>query len=142
MYSSLMGSFDFMALIHHIHTISNESSSLMRFIHFCTSYFNDSWTLPSPTMSYKGHSHIGMEIPLSAIEVVYRDILDTIANPNPSSSLMNEVDPFLEPVWAAQSTCSCDCFDDNLPLDESILEAISSPDRPWDDIHHRSYFLP
>jgi hypothetical protein len=30
MYSSLMGSFDFMAPIHHIHAISSESSSSMR----------------------------------------------------------------------------------------------------------------
>jgi hypothetical protein len=27
-------------------------------------------------------------------------------------------------------------------LDESILDAMSGPDRPWDDMHHRSYFLP
>jgi hypothetical protein len=29
-----------------------------------------------------------------------------------------------------------------LPLDEVIIEAMTSPDRPWDDLHHRSYFLP
>jgi hypothetical protein len=23
-----------------------------------------------------------------------------------------------------------------------ILEALTGPDRPWDDLHHRSYFLP
>ena len=26
--------------------------------------------------------------------------------------------------------------------DESILEAMNAPDYPWDDMHHRSYFLP
>jgi hypothetical protein len=25
--------------------------------------------------------------------------------------------------------------------DEAILEAMNGPDRPWDDMHHRSYFL-
>jgi hypothetical protein len=29
-----------------------------------------------------------------------------------------------------------------LPSDEAILEALTSPNRPWDDLHHRSYFLP
>ena len=29
-----------------------------------------------------------------------------------------------------------------MPSDEAIIEAITSPDRPWDDLHHRSYFLP
>jgi hypothetical protein len=28
------------------------------------------------------------------------------------------------------------------PSDEVILEAMTGPDRPWDDLHHRSYFLP
>ena len=50
MYSSLMGSFDFMAPIHHIHAISSRSSLSMRFVPFRTSYFNDPWTIPSPTM--------------------------------------------------------------------------------------------
>jgi hypothetical protein len=35
-----------------------------------------------------------------------------------------------------------DFLDDNLPSDEDILEAMYGHDRPWDDMHHRSYFLP
>jgi hypothetical protein len=27
------------------------------------------------------------------------------------------------------------------PSDEAIIEALTSPDKPWDDLHHRSYFL-
>jgi hypothetical protein len=88
MYSSLMGSFDFMAPIHHIHAISSESSSSMRYVPFHTSYFNDPWTLPSPTMSYEGQSHIGMEMPLSTTKVVYQAILDATVDPDPSSSWM------------------------------------------------------
>jgi hypothetical protein len=37
---------------------------------------------------------------------------------------------------------SHDFLDDTLPSDEAILEAMNGPDRPWDDMHHRSYFLP
>jgi hypothetical protein len=29
-----------------------------------------------------------------------------------------------------------------LPLDEVIIEAMIGADRPWDDLHHRSYFIP
>jgi hypothetical protein len=55
---------------------------------------------------------------------------------------MEEVDPILEPIWVAHSSSLHDCLDDTLPSDEAILEAMSGPDRPWDDLHHRSYFLP
>jgi hypothetical protein len=29
-----------------------------------------------------------------------------------------------------------------LPSDEVVIEAMTSPDKPWEDLHHRSYFLP
>jgi hypothetical protein len=80
MYSSLMGTFDFMAPIHHIYAMSSRSSSLMRFVPFCTSYFNDTWNLPSPTMSYEGQSYIGMEMPPSVVEVVYQVVINTIVD--------------------------------------------------------------
>jgi hypothetical protein len=28
------------------------------------------------------------------------------------------------------------------PYDKAILEAMTRPDRPWDDLHHRFYYLP
>jgi hypothetical protein len=28
------------------------------------------------------------------------------------------------------------------PSNEVILEEMTGPNRPWDDLHHRSYFLP
>jgi hypothetical protein len=28
-----------------------------------------------------------------------------------------------------------------LPSDKAIIEAMTGPDRPWDDVHHRYYFL-
>jgi hypothetical protein len=65
MYSSLMGTFDFIASNHQIYAISSESLSSMRSVSFCNSYFNDPWTLPSPTVSCEGQSHIRMEMPLS-----------------------------------------------------------------------------
>jgi hypothetical protein len=120
----MMGSFDFMTSIHHIHAISSESLSSMRSIPFLTLYFNDPWMLPSLTMLYEGQSHIGMAMPLSATEVVYQSILDAIVDLDPSSSRTDEVDPILELVWAIQSSCSHDCLSGTLPSYESILEAM------------------
>jgi hypothetical protein len=28
-----------------------------------------------------------------------------------------------------------------LPSDEEVIEEMTSPDKPWEDLHHRSYFL-
>jgi hypothetical protein len=86
MYSSLMGNFDFVAPIHHIYAISRRSSLSIRSIPFRTSYFNNPWTLPYSTMSYEGHSHIGMEFSLSTEEVVYQDIINTTTDLDPFSS--------------------------------------------------------
>jgi hypothetical protein len=83
-----------------------------------------------------------MEMPLFVVEVVYQSILDATTNPDPSSSWKDQVDPILEPVWAIQSSCLHDFLEDTLPSDEAILEAMYGPDRPWDDMHHHSYFLP
>jgi hypothetical protein len=37
-------------------------------------------------MSYEVHSHIGMEMPLSAVEVVYQAIVEVVVDLDPSSS--------------------------------------------------------
>jgi hypothetical protein len=97
MYSSLMGTFDFVAPIHHIYAMSSRSASSMRFVPFHTSYFNDPWTLPSPTMSCEGQSHIGMEMPLSVTEIAYQVVLDSTVDPDPVSSQTDEEDPVLSP---------------------------------------------
>jgi hypothetical protein len=142
MYSSLMGTFDFMAPIHHIYAMSSRSASSMRFIPFRTSYFNDPWTLPSSTESCEGQSHTGMAMPLSVTEIVYQVVLDSSVDPDPVTSQTDEEDHVLKPVWATSSSFSPDCLDDTLPSDEAIIEAMNGSDRPWDDMHHRSYFLP
>jgi hypothetical protein len=28
-----------------------------------------------------------------------------------------------------------------LPSDEELIEAMTSPEKPWEDLHHKSYFL-
>jgi hypothetical protein len=99
MYSSLMGTFDFMALIHHVYAMSSRLISSERLIPFCTSYFNNPWTLPSLTASCEGQSHIGMAMPLSTTEIVYQAILDSSINLNPITSPTDEEDRVINPVW-------------------------------------------
>jgi hypothetical protein len=140
--SSLMGTFDFSAPIHHVYAMSSRLDSAERSIPFRNSYFSDPWTLPSMTSSIEGQSHDGMAMPLSAVEIVYQSILDSFAGPNPVTSQMDEEDPVLRPVWATSLSCSHDLLYETFPLDEAILEAMNVSERPWDDMHHRSYFLP
>jgi hypothetical protein len=92
-------------------------------------------------MSYGDQSHIGMENPLSIAEVVCVSILDATADLDPSSSWKDKVDLVPDPLWVTQSSCSPNCLEYTLPSDESIVDAMYGPNRPWEDMHHRSYFF-
>ena len=39
-------------------------------------------------------------------------------------------------------TADLDCLDSVLPSEEEILEVMMGIDLPWEDLHHRSYFIP
>jgi len=73
---------------------------------------------------------------------VYQSVLNATFDPDPFSSQTNEEDHVLEPVLAIQYSYSHDCLDDTLPSNEAILEVMYGSDRPWEDMHHCSYFLP
>jgi len=47
------------------------------------------------------------------------------------------MDPLIQLVWTVNSFSSHDCLDMVLPTDEAILEALTRPDKPWEDLHHR-----
>jgi hypothetical protein len=97
MYSSLMGTFNFMAPIHHVYAMSSSLVSSERSFPFCTSYFNDPWTLPS---SCEGQSHDGMAMPPSTVEIACQVVLDSSIDPDPITSPTDEEDLVLKPVWA------------------------------------------
>jgi hypothetical protein len=84
--------------------------------------------------------HVGMSMPLSATEVAYSLVQQTSATPDLIPS--PELDPLLEPIWAQDSLVNTDSLDLFFPSDEAIIEAMTGPDKPWDDLHHRSYFPP
>lgn len=46
------------------------------------------------------------------------------------------------PTWAVQSSHMHNCLDSVFPSDEVIIKAMSGVDPPWEELHHRSYFLP
>jgi hypothetical protein len=139
MYSSLMGTFDFSTPTHHIYAMSSTLTLVEKSIPFHTSYFSDAWTLPSSNSSIEGWSHASMAMLLSAIEIVYKAILESSIDLDHVPSQTVEEDLVLRPMWA---TSSHDLLDETFPSDESILEAMNVFERPWDDMHHRSYFLP
>jgi hypothetical protein len=142
MYSSLMGTFNFSTLIHHVYSMSSRPSLAWRSIPFCTSYLSDPWTLPSLNSSCEGQSHACMAMPLSVAEIEYQAIIESSVNPDPITSPTDKEDPILSPIWPTSLTCSHDFLNETFLSNESILEAMNSSKRPWDDMHHRSYFLP
>jgi hypothetical protein len=84
--------------------------------------------------------HAGMSTPLLAAEVAYSLVQQTSATPDPTPA--QELDPLPEPIWAQGSLATTDSLDLVLPSDKVVIEAMTSPDKPWEDLHHRSYFLP
>ena len=99
----------------------------------------DPWIIPSPsTLS----THVETNVSLPATLVVYQVNLDHVVEPSPSSSWMQEEDPYVLLAWVVESSHSHDCLDDVFPSDESILETMSGIEQPWEELHHRSYFLP
>jgi hypothetical protein len=83
-----------------------------------------------------------MEMLLSTTEITYQGILDSYADPDPIPSQTVKEDPVLRPAWATSLYCSHDFLDETFPSNEAILEAMNVSKRPWDNMHHRSYFLP
>ena len=82
-----------------------------------------------------------MDVPLPATMVSYQSNVECVAEHSPSSSRMEEEDPYVLPAWAVQSSHAHHCLDSVFPLDEAIIEAMPGVEPPWGELHHRSYFL-
>jgi hypothetical protein len=107
---------------------------------FRMTYFNDPWILPSPSATMEGTRHHGMSMPLSITEAAYSLVQQSSADTDPTFA--QELDLILEIILAQGSLIDTNSLDLVFPSEEAIIEAMTSPDKPWDDIHHRSYFLP
>jgi hypothetical protein len=137
----LMGTFDYPPPHGDVKFIStHHKAEIFHVSSFHTTYFQDPWILPSLSAMMDEIGHAGMSMPLSATEVAYSLVHQTSATPYPTPA--QELDPLLEPIWAQGSLATTDLLDLFFLSDEAIIEAMTSPDRPWEDLHHRSYFLP
>jgi hypothetical protein len=138
---SLMGTFDYPPPQGDVKFIStHHKAEIFHVSSLCMTYFQDPWTLPSPLDMMEKIGKSGMATPLSTAEVAYSLVQQTSATPNPIPA--PELDPLLEPIWAQDSLVNTDSLELVLPSDEAIIKAMTGPDKPWEDLHHRSYFLP
>jgi hypothetical protein len=126
---SLMGTFDYPPPQGDVKFIStHHKAEIFHVSSFRTTYFQDPWTLPSPSDTMDATGHAGMYTPLSVAEVAYSSVQQTSATPD--LILAPELDPLLEPIWAQNSLVDIDSLDSVLPYDEAIIEAMTGPDKP------------
>jgi hypothetical protein len=83
-----------------------------------------------------------MDMSLSTVEVAYQAIQRTTTNPNQTLAWIKEDDQYMELAWAHNSSTYQDCLDTVILSEEAIIEEMTGSERPWEDIHPRSYFLP
>ena len=96
MYPSLMVSFSCHAPILMIGSSSGEASTSVRSVSFRTSHMEDPWILPTLNTSSEP---IMTDVPLPATMVAYQANIGCAAEPGPSSSWMEEEDPYVLPAW-------------------------------------------
>ena len=96
------------------------------------------WILPTPSPSC---DPIETDVSLPAAMIAYQANLECVVEPSPSSLRMEEVDPYVLPAWEVESSHKHDFLDSVFPSDEAIVEAMSRVEPPWEELHHRSYFL-
>ena len=83
-----------------------------------------------------------MDVPFPTTMIAYQANLDYVEEPGPSSLRMEEEDAYVLPTWAVESSHAHDFLYDFFPSDEAIIEAMFGVEPPWEELHHRSYFLP
>jgi hypothetical protein len=88
----------------------------------------------------EGIGNSSMDMPLSMVEVAYS--IDQQDFTDPDLTLAQELDLILKPIWAQGSLSNIDSLELLLPSNEVVLEALTGSNRPWDDLHHKYYFLP
>ena len=70
-------------------------------------------------------------------------LIEEVHPPPPSSDTMSiymmssSTDPLVSTITNSPSDLSLRCFCN----DDEILEALTTPEYPWDDMHHHSFFL-
>ena len=138
MYPSLMGTFSCPTPVLMIGSSFDGASSSLNSVSFRTTHMEDPWILPTLSPS---NGPIETDVPLPAAMIAYQENLDGVTEPSPSCLQMEEEDPYVLPAWVVESSHTHDCLDSVFPSDEAIIEAMSGVEPPWEELHHRSYFL-
>jgi hypothetical protein len=137
---SLMGTFDYPPPHGDIKFKTNHHKvDIFQVSSFRTTYFKDPWILPSPLATMDETGHLGISMPFSVAEVAYSFVHQASANTDMTPT--QELHPLLEPIWAQGSLANIDSLDLVFSSDEAVIEAMTNPEKPWEDLHHRSYFL-
>ena len=82
-----------------------------------------------------------MAFPMSAAELRYQSIVNSAEEQSTPFS-KEELDGDVALAWTLDSTSALDYLDMVLPSEEAILKVMMGVDRPSEDLHQRSYFLP
>ena len=101
MYPSLMGTFSCPTPILMIGFSFGGASSSLNSVSFHTTHMEDPWILPTPSPSCEP---IGTDVSLSPAMIAYQANLECVAEPRPSSSWMEEEDPYVLPAWVVESS--------------------------------------
>jgi hypothetical protein len=129
---TLMGTFDYPPPSGDVNMISvvpdQPKAEIFQVSSFCTTYFDDPWTLPSPLAKMEGIGHHGMSMPLSTTEVAYSIVQQ--ASIDPDLTLAQELDPSFKPTWAQGSLATTHSLDLVLPSNKAIIEGLTSLESP------------
>jgi hypothetical protein len=138
LYPPLMGTFDYPPSTDNVHympvVLGQPRAKIFQILSFRRTYFNNPWTLPSPSAMMEGTGHHGMVMPLLMIEVTYYIVQQAFADSDQNPT--QDLDMILKSIWAQGSLTDIDYLDFVLPSNKAIIEVMNSPNRPWDDLHH------
>ena len=109
MYPSFMGTFSCLAPVLMIGSSFGGASSSLKSVSFCTTHMEDPWILPSLSLS---NGPVEMDVSFPTAMIAYQENLDCVADPSPSSSRMEEDDPYVLPTWEVESSHTHDFLDD------------------------------
>lgn len=98
---------------------------------------SDPWIIPSPDQV----DSFGDVMPLSPVEVNYSEIVSYLANHTEHATSSMYFDAYFQSPLLC-SLNSSNPLNETFPSNESIMETMSLEETPWNDIHHRSSFLP
>jgi hypothetical protein len=108
---------------------------------FITSYFEDPWVLPNPSILVEENEHAVMSMPFSIQEDFLLGHSNDLNDNDHASSRIEEYNQNTSPMRTFESCLALDSLDMVFPSNKSILEAMTCIEKPWEDMNHRSCFL-